>query len=388
MFLQALRMTRRDWRAGELRFLLIALVVAVAALSSVGFFVDRMRSALARDAHQLLGADLSGPRRPAGRPGLADRSRQARAAHCPDHGHFPSMASSGSGEAALHPTGLGQGGHARLSAARQRKLAGTAAPTGPPRDIPAPGTVWVDENLLLAHKTQVGSQLRLGERSFRIAQLISVEPDRGAAFMNFAPRVMLAQSDLACHRPDPVRLARDLPAAGGWRAGAGKGVSSAGCEQRIPARGMRGVQIESLESGRPEMRATLDRAEQFLALVGLLSAMLAAVAVAMAARRFMLRHLDACAMLRCLGLTQSQVTRMYLIEFAAGRAGWQRARRRWSASARTSSLLAWLGSLVATDLPAPTPAAGGAGAGDRHAAAARLCACRRCCNCAMCRTTA
>src|SRR6478735_3942204 len=58
MFLQALRMTRRDWRAGELRFLLVALIVAVASLSSVGFFVDRMRAGLNRDAHQLLGADL------------------------------------------------------------------------------------------------------------------------------------------------------------------------------------------------------------------------------------------------------------------------------------------------------------------------------------------
>ena len=88
----------------------------------------------------------------------------------------------------------------------------------------------------------------------------------------------------------------------------------------------KGVRVESLESGRPEMRATLDRAEQFLSLVGLLSAMLAAVAIAMAARRFMLRHLDACAMLRCLGLTQNQVTTLYLAEFP-GRPGRQRARR-------------------------------------------------------------
>ena len=63
------------------------------------------------------------------------------------------------------------------------------------------------------------------------------------------------------------------------------------------------------------MRATLDRGEQFLSLVGLLSALLAAVAVAMASRRFMLRHLDSCAMLRCLGLTQGQVMQLYLLEF-------------------------------------------------------------------------
>ena len=46
MFVQSLRMTQRDWRAGELRFLLVSLIIAVAALSSVGFFVDRMRAGL------------------------------------------------------------------------------------------------------------------------------------------------------------------------------------------------------------------------------------------------------------------------------------------------------------------------------------------------------
>jgi putative ABC transport system permease protein len=100
------------------------------------------------------------------------------------------------------------------------------------------------------------------------------------------------------------------------------------------------------------MRATLDRAEQFLALVGLLSAMLAAVAIAMAARRFMLRHLDACAMLRCLGLTQGQVTQMYLIEFLlVGLAG--SALGVLVGFGAHFALLAWLGSLVAADLPAP-----------------------------------
>src|SRR3989304_1979155 len=54
----SLRMLASDWRAGELRILALALVVAVASVTSVGFFADRVRQALAREAHQLLGADL------------------------------------------------------------------------------------------------------------------------------------------------------------------------------------------------------------------------------------------------------------------------------------------------------------------------------------------
>ena len=55
---QAWKMLLRDWRAGELKVLAAALVVAVAAITSVAFFADRMAQGLARDAHQLLGADL------------------------------------------------------------------------------------------------------------------------------------------------------------------------------------------------------------------------------------------------------------------------------------------------------------------------------------------
>jgi putative ABC transport system permease protein len=347
MLAQALRMTRRDWRAGELRFLLIALIVAVSALTSVGFFVDRMRGALARDAHQLLGADLLvRADQPVDPSWLTEaQGRKLRTAQTTV---FPSMASSGAGDTGVTQLASVKAvtpGYPLRGNVKLRQGQGDQAT----REVPAPGTVWVDDNLLLAHKLQVGDQLRLGERSFRIAQVISVEPDRGAAFMNFAPRVMLAQSDLpstgliqygsrVTYRLLVAGDAAQVAAFQRWIA------------ERIESGKQKGVHLESLESGRPEMRATLDRAEQFLALVGLLSAMLAAVAIAMAARRFMLRHLDACAMLRCLGLTQSQVMRMYLIEFiVVGLVG--SALGVLVGFGAHFVLLAWLGSLVGADLP-------------------------------------
>src|SRR5690606_22992005 len=136
---------------------------------------------------------------------------------------------------------------------------------------------------------------------------IAIEPDRGTSFLSFAARIMLAESDLASTgliQPG-ARVSYRLLVAGGAREVA---AYQRWVRQIMTRDDVKGVQLESLESGRPEMSATLERAERFLSLVGLLSAMLAAVAIAMAARRFMLRHLDACAMLRCLGATQDQVT--------------------------------------------------------------------------------
>ncbi|GAB3546939.1 FtsX-like permease family protein [Noviherbaspirillum agri] len=350
MFLQSLRMTRRDWRAGELRFLLVALIVAVASLSSVGFFIDRMRSGLARDAHQLLGGDLVIN---ADHPinGTWRAEAEKRSLTLADTVAFPSMVIAGEGDNT----------HSLLAAIKavspgyplRGGLKITDTPEGEGRDtadIPEADTVWVDAGLLSALDAKIGDSLRLGDKAFRIARIIAIEPDRGAGFMNFAPRVMLRLSDLPATNlvQNGSRVTYRLLLAG-ERAPVAS--FQRWMQERIERENMKGVRLESLESGRPEMQSTLNRAEQFLSLVGLLSAMLAAIAVAMAARRFMLRHLDACAMLRCLGLTQNQVTLMYLIEFClVGLAGSVLGAA--VGFAAHFVLLEWLGNLVSTTLPA------------------------------------
>lgn len=324
MLTQALRMTARDWRAGELRFLLVALIVAVAALTSVGFFIDRMRAALDRDAHQLLGADLVLSTDDPVRQGWRDEAAR-RGLLLADTVTFPSMAQAGEGDdsqaqlASIKAVSEGYPRRGQMSITTDPVAAGGARGERT-TDIPAPGTVWVDPALLPAIDTKVGDMLTLGDSRLRITQLIATEPDKGASFANFAPRVMLNLADLQATGlvNDFARVTFRLQVASTDR---NDMTAVRAFEQWLRAdirtNNIKGVRIETLENGRPEMRATLDRAGLFLSLVGMLSAMLAAVAVAMAARRFMARHLDACAMLRCLGLTQNQVTVMYLLEFAA-----------------------------------------------------------------------
>ena len=359
MFRQALRMTARDWRAGQLRFLLVALVVAVAALSAAGFFIDRLRAGLNRDAHQLLGADLvvvadnpvpAAWREEAQRRGLLMADTQA----------FPSMAQAGQGDAARSvlvtlkavSPGYPLRGRVKVNTdiAQANESIGAPAPA-----IPEAGTVWIDPALAASLDVTVGGALQLGDKQFRVAQLIAAEPDRGGGFINFAPRVFLALPDLPA-----TNLVQEGSRVGYRLMVAGPGSSAKPAQQYgewlralVKKDNVRGVRIESLEEGRPEMSATLDRADRFLSLVGLLSAMLAAVAVAMAARRFMQRHLDSCAMLRCLGLTQNQVTVIYLVEFLlVGLAG--SALGVLVGFGAHYVLLQLLGSLVATDIPAPT----------------------------------
>ncbi|MGX9733645.1 ABC transporter permease [Janthinobacterium aestuarii] len=321
MFRLSLKMTGRDWRAGQLRFLLVALIVAVAALSAVGFFVDRLRAGLNRDAHQLLGADLViNADQPVNAAWRAEA--QQRGFILADTVTFPSMAQAGEGEQSLSQLasikavspGYPQRGKLKITT----KLSEAQDAVGRPTDqVPAPGTLWVDAAILSSLNAKLGDTLTLGDKAFTVTQLIASEPDRGASFLNFAPRVMLPLGDLVATAlvQNGSRVSYRLLLSAPPAKAAELAQYQARLESQIKTQAIKGVRIESLESGSPQMQSTLDRADRFLSLVGLLSAMLAAVAVAMAARRFMLRHLDACAMLRCLGLTQNQVTAMYVIEF-------------------------------------------------------------------------
>ena len=322
-------------RAGELGLVVAAILLAVAALTAVGFFADRLQAGLARDARQLLGGDVVVV---SGNPTPPQFAAQARALGLQVAAtvSFPTMARADEARGgatrlvALKAVSPGYPLRGRVRVAQSPGEAG--APTA---EIPARGEAWVDAPLLDALALQVGDLMGLGDAQLRISRVITAEPDRGAGFMSFAPRVMIHEGDLAATGlvQPASRLTWRLAVAGGdpavkrfqdWAQAQIQPLT--GSSATAPARAaanaqteaessLRGVRLESMEAGRPEMRQTLDRASKFLHLVALLAALLSAVAVALAARGFASRHLDDCAMLRVLGQSQAGIARAYAFEF-------------------------------------------------------------------------
>ena len=353
----------RDLLARELNLLLVALLVAVAAVTTVGFFVDRLDRALNEQALHLLGGDLV---LRADRPIPEDWTRKARAlglrvAHTAS---FPSMAMAESSTAAadaddedeaLPPTQLASvlavshdyplrgeltvtadeaGPSAGVSGtddgvspgravdAQQAPARGpsSADETAAPGDLqarasqtiqhgPPAGSVFVDESLAQTLGLKLGDTLTLGNARFTIDRFILMEPSRGASFVNFAPRLMLSIDDLPATglvRPGS-RISHGLLVAGEAQA-----VSE--FQDWLQPRLGAGQRLENLEAGRPEIQNTLARARQFLALVSLLSALIAAVAIGLGARRFAERHLDGFAILKAMGLTQRVLARTLMLE--------------------------------------------------------------------------
>ena len=347
----AFRLLRRDWRAGELRVLVAALILAVGSVGTVSFFAERVKGSLTRQANLLLGADvmISGDRPlPAV---FLDEARAAGLATTPVI-RFNSMvqpnAHAGADAVAVLTDVKAVGAGYPLRGAV--KLADPANPEGvPTQRIPARGEVWPDVRLAERLELKIGDPLAVGEVTLTVSAILQDEPEIARSMIALGPKLMLNVDDVpATNLLQPGNRAT-------WRLlvadAAGRGTLDK-FRTALTAQLKPGQRIESVRDLRPEVRQALDRAEKFLGLAALVAVLLAAVAVALAASRYLRRHLDAAAMFRCFGASVLQALALFFVQFlalgvvasAAGVA---------LALVGQQILVTLLGTLVFADLPPP-----------------------------------
>lgn len=305
---------RRELRTPPLRLLMGSVALAVTALSTVAFLSQRLQAGLWRDAHQLLGGDAAwasdqpvpdtvlakaraGGLRTSVQLSMASMASAAESAEIAAAGAMPVLVALKAVDDAYPLMGSVQLQGGRIAGAPER------------------GQVWVDAAILSQLSLQVGQALQLGHSQLRIGGVIAQEPDRGMGFMSLAPRVMMHAADVtATGLVQPAsRLSWRLVVAGSADAVQGWTLQA---QQWLDQQGLRGTRIETLSSGRPEMQQTLERARSFLNLVALLTAVLSAVALAMAARSYAREQLDACALRRVWGQTQTQLLSNHLLQLS------------------------------------------------------------------------
>lgn len=351
----ALRLLLRDHRAGELLLISLAIAIAVASVTTVGFFADRVHQALGRQANLLLGADLVIV---ADRPLPPDFEGEARrrGLETVRMMRFPSMLLHGERNvlASVKVVSPGYPLRGEVRIAERPFEPGRRA-----EHIPMPGTVWVDERLYTQLALAIGDRVSLGRSEFTVAAILTHEPDTAIGFLNAAPRVHVNEADIGAtgliQRGSRIRYRLQL-------AGTDAAIEAyrAWAEPRLAA----GHRLEGIRDARPEVRSALDRAEKYLNLAALLSVVIAAAAIALSARRFLQRHLDGCAMMRCLGASQALVLRLYVMHFVALGAA---ASLVGCAIGMAAQLVLshWLSSLTAVRLPPPgwLPAADGMATG-------------------------
>jgi len=300
MFRLSFNLLRRDWRSGEWRVLMLALVLAAGSLATVGLFADRVRMALSQQAASLLGADL---RITSTRPVSTDYRAQAvaRGLRVVESRTFPSMVSQG-GRVLLCEIQSVEAGYPL----RGEIVVGRDSSRHP--SFPASGTVWADERLMRRLDLRVGDAVGVGARQLRVAARVVKDVDQSVGFASFAPRVLMNDADLVS-----TGLLQEGSRISYRMMFAGDAVQMAAF--RVALRLTVNEKMEDVRDARPEIRTALERAEHFLGLAALTSAILAGVAIALAARRYVARHLDGCAVMRCLGAQQGQLLRLFLYQF-------------------------------------------------------------------------
>lgn len=340
-----LRLLAREWRAGELRVLAMAVVIAAASVSSVGLFADRVRGALHGQAAELLAADLV-VISPAPIPGDWESAAANRGLEIARTVAFPSMVSAGERLKLADIKGVSHAYPLRGEVTVSREAFGE---TTSRRGGPEPGTVWLDTRLTAPLEVTVGDRVQVGESTFTVAAILASEPDRGGDLFSLAPRLMMNIAD--------------LPATGLIQRGsrvkyrllvAGPPGAVADYRAWVEPRLSRRASTEGVQDARPEMRMALERAERFLSLTALMSVVLAGIAVAVAADRHARRHLDAVAILKAMGATQGRVTatitvQMVVLGAAAGGVGVM------VGFAGQWGLVQLLATLLPTALPPPGP---------------------------------
>lgn len=339
----AMRMLRRNVHSGEARVLAIALFVAVASVTTVGFFADRVKGALDRQANELLGGDLVViADHPVPAPFVARARAEGLATASTTT--FPSMVSGAAG------VSLAEIKSVSSTFPLRGRLRVADSPTSADREAqgsPAPGTIWVGGPLVSRIGATVGETVRVGNAPLEVAAVITREPDNVLDFFGIAPRVLMNEADLAATGLVQVgsRVRYRLLVAGDPRAVARYG------EAMRPGLG-RGERIEDVRDARSEVRVSLERAQRFLGLASLLSVILASVAVALAARRFSMRQTDGAAMMRCLGAAQADIFAINAWQFLALAAAGCAAGTLFGFGAQ-AVLAYWLAGFFNVALPAP-----------------------------------
>lgn len=344
----ALLALARDGKSGELRVLGLALLVAVSALTAVGFFTSRVSLAVDQQAGEVLAADLR---------------LQARSAIDRAYFEMAEQADLQTAEIATFPSVVLKGEDSALSAVRavspgyplRGRVRIADVPFGPVREadaMPGPGEVWLEPRLFAQLNARVGDVVRVGNSELRVTQVLDYRPDQGSQFVDLAPALIMRLDEMAA-----TGLVREGSRVMHIALFAGDPQRVAAFKSQLAARKKPTERLADITDASPQIRSAIDRSGRFLSLAALVTILLAAIAVAISARRYVARHLDTVALMKSLGAPQRlvlsvSVLQLLMIAILAGLIG---ALIGYAAQEGIAYLLK---DLVRGELPRPSLAAG------------------------------
>ncbi|MFT5520611.1 MAG: putative ABC transport system permease protein, partial [Enterobacterales bacterium] len=293
----AWKLLRRDWAGGELKILIIALMVAVTGVSSINFFGERIRIAMVEESSTFIGADLqlTGSR-------VADQEWLDKA-----EADGLTMAKS-----ILFASVVASDEEFQLASVRSVEtifpLKGSLSllsANDSEVEInykPEQGEVWADQRLFTKLNIEIGDKVEVGVAEFTVSGVIESEPGRGGSLLSFVPRLVMNAADVPS--TEVIQPGSRIS----WQYQfAGDRETTSNYAKWLADKVDSTWSIVGGSEGVPNLARTLQRATSFLSLASLASLLLAGIAIAMVANRYAEHHFDHAALLRCFGASQSLV---------------------------------------------------------------------------------
>lgn len=291
----ALRSFGRELRSAEVIVLLAAVALAVAALTAVGFLTDRIGRAVARQANEVLAADLR-LRSPEPLPDEWRIRAREYGLRTAETQRFPTVVFAGEESALATINAVSDGYPLRGSVRIADTLFGEQHVVD---YIPPPGTIWAGGALLARLGIDVGDYISVGESNLRVGAVLTYRPDQSIGFASLAPSLLVNIQDVPAtalvNEGSRVRYALLV-------AGDESDVDAfyEAIEDELPE----SLRLRTQEESGDRANNAADRAQRFLSLTAVITLLLSAVAVAMSARRFAHRRMDTVALMKSLGARQ------------------------------------------------------------------------------------
>lgn len=288
-FYFACRALWRDWRAGQWLIIFTALVLAITALTSVHFYIDRLLSGIDQQGAKILGGDLVVS---SNKPILPEWKEKAKQLHLriAEVWSFPTVANR---EAYLHLVNL-------QAVSETYPLYSEASFSLQPK------TIAIEPRLLPLLQTKINDVIKIGAADFQIKNLLTADMDSLNTSWNIAPRVMVRLRDLSATKTvvPGSRVDYRLLLAGDPK-------SIERFKQWITPQLQPAQRVIDLKNQQYGPRIFIERAEQYVQLILLVCLLMSGVAIALGIRQYIQRHFNDVAMWRCLGAKQSDIIAIF-----------------------------------------------------------------------------
>lgn len=303
----ALKLLIRNWRSGELKLLGVSLILAVAVLSGISIFTDRLESTLLVQSNSILGADVVVSGSQSHNPLWSEQATAAGIKHT-QASFFVSVVYAGD-EMLLAAVKAVDAGYPLRGQFDISDIPYAIKPSdiSIAKGIPGQGEVWVDSRLSSLLKTNVGDKVAVGEYELTVAHILIREPDGVNPLSSFGARLVMNAADLPSTKIIQPGGKIDYQ----WLLASDNTQKLNAFVADLKPQLSKHQKIKDIDSSPGGLSNTLKTAKNFLLLTAVIAVLLAGVAIAIAARQFSDRHINQVALMKSLGVSAWRVRSLY-----------------------------------------------------------------------------